>query len=164
MSIHESLLRYHSVLLILKLFHTSYYLTYQISFRARTVGHTKDTKIRHGSMRLYTNMLGRSQHRASRSNRVLERRISMLSYPVPGKLPYLFDMTWSSIWLYTGVGGREENNVVTLKETNSNEESGSPCKRRTCLDSRSADNGHTVLRHQCILSTMVSRLTVSVVK
>ena len=77
----------------------------------------------HGNMRLYTNMIGRSQHRASRLIRGRSRHISVLSCPVSGNLPHLFDMTWSSIWPYTGVGGREETNAVTLKETNSNEES-----------------------------------------
>ena len=80
-------------------------------------------KTRHENMKIYTNMLGRSQHRASRLDRGRNRHISILSCTVPGKFPCLFDMTRSSIWLYTGVGGREGNNVVTLRETDSNKES-----------------------------------------
>ena len=45
---------------------------------------------------------------------------SILSCPVPEKLPYLIDMTWSSrsnSYIQVWAGGRK-NNVVTLKEIN----------------------------------------------
>lgn len=77
-------------------------------------------------MKLYTDVIARSQRRASRSDRGIEKaylRTLMLNAK-RRKLPYLSDMTWSDrLASYVhGVGGREENNGVALKEMYSNEE------------------------------------------
>ena len=113
----------------------------------------------HRNMKIYTNLIGRFQHRASRPNRGLNMHSSILSCPLPAKLPYLIDMTWSSRIAIYRCGREGENNAVTLKETNSNEESPAGRNRLPAIHSHDPETPYAICDSLTPSPTVTNRVS-----
>lgn len=64
----------------------------------------------HRNMKLYVNVIGRSQHEGQQVCRDRNRHISILFCPSARKLPYLLGMTWSirNSYVQVWAGGGEQ--------------------------------------------------------